>query len=308
MLRLLLFVLLFGPLSCWAQDTLQAPADSALEFDDLSIEEDEPTPIPDPFNAPYLINGPSTSLPGKGILNFYISHRFGSFQSGGFNLWGLDYSSIRLGFEYGILPRLSAGIGRSSAGKNYDGYLKYKLLRQHNQGGAPVSVVAFSSAAFSGLEIRNNEEAEGLSFSDFLVYSHQVVVSRKFGDWLTLQATPFMLHRNSVEPGAGGNDLFGISGGFQVDLNARFSIIGEFHQPIGFEPEQEVYSPAALGVDINAGGHVFKIYVGNAHGMIAKEYITNNFSSIADGDLRLGFTVVRSFALNPEVKGSKIFE
>jgi hypothetical protein len=45
-------------------------------------------------------------------------------------MFGLDVATMRLGFEYGINDRLMVGLGRSTYEKTYDGFVKYKLLRQ----------------------------------------------------------------------------------------------------------------------------------------------------------------------------------
>ena len=79
--------------------------------------------------------------PAAGSLNFEIQHRFGTINEGAYNLWGLDFATFRLGFDYGISDRVSVGIGRSSYLKTFDGYVKYKLLRQtDNSTRMPVSV------------------------------------------------------------------------------------------------------------------------------------------------------------------------
>ena len=64
------------------------------------------------------------------MLDVKISHRFGYLNGGIYDLFGLDESSVRLGADYGVSDRLTIGVGRSSYEKTYDGFIKYKLLRQ----------------------------------------------------------------------------------------------------------------------------------------------------------------------------------
>ena len=65
------------------------------------------------FKTTRLINFHTLETVGKRTLDFRISHRFGSVNSGSYNLWGLDGgATIRLGLEYSYDGRLMAGIGR----------------------------------------------------------------------------------------------------------------------------------------------------------------------------------------------------
>src|SRR6478735_2153168 len=54
------------------------------------------------FKTTRLINGHSSENIGQGVLDVKISHRFGEIDSGGYNLFGLDVATMRMGFDYGI--------------------------------------------------------------------------------------------------------------------------------------------------------------------------------------------------------------
>jgi hypothetical protein len=98
------------------------------------------------FKALYIVNMKTIEAPAAGALNFEIQHRFGTINSGSYNLWGLDFATFRLSLDYGITDRLSIGIGRSTTEKTFDGYVKYKLLRQNLQSTMPVSVTRWGCA------------------------------------------------------------------------------------------------------------------------------------------------------------------
>ena len=78
----------------------------------------EPMYITSTFKGKKIVNGQSVELTSKGVLQFQIQHRFGTLNSGFYNLFGLDNSQIRLGFDYGIKDWMSVGVGRSSALKS----------------------------------------------------------------------------------------------------------------------------------------------------------------------------------------------
>ena len=76
------------------------------------------------FKSTRVINMHSVENVAAGHLDFRISHRFGTINSGAQNLWGLDQAYMRLGFEYGVTDRLMAGFGRSNVNKEIDGFVK----------------------------------------------------------------------------------------------------------------------------------------------------------------------------------------
>src|SRR3984885_5272346 len=92
------------------------------------------------FKAEYIINTQTVESPANGNLNFVIQHRFGQLNSGSYNFFGLDNATLRLGLDFGITVDLDVGIGRSSYLKTFDGYLKYKLLKQTEGPQIPLSV------------------------------------------------------------------------------------------------------------------------------------------------------------------------
>jgi len=80
------------------------------------------------FKTDHLINGHNVETTQKGILDLKMQHRFDPIEQGFYSWFGFDHSSIRIGADYGITNRLSVGAGRSSFEKEYDGFLKYRLL------------------------------------------------------------------------------------------------------------------------------------------------------------------------------------
>ena len=100
------------------------------------------------FKALYIVNMKTIEAPAAGALNFEIQHRFGTINQGAYHLWGLDFATLRLGLDYGISDRLSVGIGRSSVFETFDGYVKYKLLRQTDNTGVPVSIALLGTSSY----------------------------------------------------------------------------------------------------------------------------------------------------------------
>src|SRR5689334_17863474 len=105
---------------------------SAQEEDLLKgLEMEDNSPVLVTFKGTRLINCHTVEVPGRRTLDFRIAHRFGAFNSGWYDFFGLDGgASIRIGLEYSYDGRLEVGLGRTSTEKTADGFLKYRLLRQ----------------------------------------------------------------------------------------------------------------------------------------------------------------------------------
>src|SRR5215211_4082551 len=82
------------------------------------------------FKSSRVINGHSIEMIARGNLDCRILHRFGLVNSGAKNFFGLDQASMRMGFDYGISTNLTIGVGRSTLNKEFDGFIKWRILRQ----------------------------------------------------------------------------------------------------------------------------------------------------------------------------------
>ena len=74
------------------------------------------------FKSTRIVSGHSIERMKKKQLEFRISHRFDPINSGGDNLYGLDYGRIHFSLEYGVTDWLEFGVGRGSQDKTFDGF------------------------------------------------------------------------------------------------------------------------------------------------------------------------------------------
>ena len=284
--RLIVFLLLYAIGSpALAQDDLM----DLLEED----EEQEVKYITAAFKGTHVINGHSTKTKNKGELDFLIYHRFGPVNSGIQEFFGLDQANMRLGFEYGLSDQLDLGIGRSTYEKTYDGFVKWKFLRQKT--GAenfPVNIVWLSSIAIPTIEIN-----EPLSTVDRMGFTHQLMISRKFGQNFTFQIMPGMVHLNTVPKTTDNNDIFYIGGAFRYKITRSLALTGEYYYR--FNPIESIrtYDVVGFGVDIETGGHVFQLHITNSRPTFEKGFITDTKDDFWDGDIRFGFNISRTFQL-----------
>ena len=252
------------------------------------------------FKSTRIINGHSIERMPPGQLDFRISHRFGTLNSGAYNLCGLDGpANIHFSLEYGIFNWMMIGLGRGTYEKTFDGFTKFSILRQ--SAGAvvmPVSVSVFTSAALNSLKW--SDPARTNYFSSRLSYTAQVLVARKFSQSFSFQLTPTFVHRNLVGTELDPNDLYAIGAGGRLKLSKRISLNAEYYYLINANNKymsQPVYNPLSMGVDIETGGHVFQIMFTNSLAMIEKGLIGETTGQWKHGDIHLGFNISRVFTL-----------
>ncbi len=257
------------------------------------------------FKTTMLINGQTVESTQAGILDFKISHRFGTLNSGAYNFFGLDNASIRLGLNYGISNRLSIGIGRSSFEKQFDGFLKYRLLWQSmGKKNIPVSVTLLSSVMLKtikdSMEIRVDSitsKKVKLNFSDRFYYAFQVLIARKFNEAFSLQVMPTMIHYNIVPTSDIKNDFYALGIGGRMKITKRTSIIAEYYYVFPGNNLPKMYNSFSLGYEIETGGHVFQLNFTNSRGMTERTFITETTGRWSKGDIYFGFNVSRVFTL-----------
>ncbi len=250
------------------------------------------------FNDTRIVNGHSVETNMEGSMKFIISHRFGMLNGGLYELYGLDQSTIRMGFDYGITDNITIGIGRSSFQKTVDGFIKARLLTQKVNDGSPVSITWFSSVDNNtlkrpaGREIDNN-----LRWS----FAYQLLIARKFGEDISLQVMPTYLHRNLTPTSEFSNDIFSIGTAARVRLTQILSLKFEYYLALPDQLPDANTNSLAVGFDIETKHHVFQLHIGNSRGMTEKFFISETYGKWENGDIMFGFNITRDF----QVKGRK---
>ena len=283
MKKLIIFALLVLSFFANAQDNLL----------NILAGDDEPIYVSYLFKGTKVVNGQSVELPAKGVLQFNIQHRFGTLNSGLYNLYGLDFSQVRLSFDYGIKDWLAVGIGRSSSLKTIDANSKIKLRRQVKSG-FPFTIVANSAIYLKQWQYTEAQKEDFLLINQ-LSYANQLLLARKISRDLTLQLSPTMVHYNLVEIKDNANDKYAIGFGGRQKLTNRISVNAEYFYQLNDKRNNNVLS---LGFDIQTGGHVFQLHFSNSPAMIDPEFITQTTGEWLKGDIYFGFNISRVFTLN----------
>jgi len=304
MIRSIFLLFLLGTTPLVAQDDL---------LDLLGEQDTGPSYTTASFKTTRVINGHSLENTAKGVLDFKIGHRFGTVDQGIGNFFGLDQASIRIGFDYGITDRLMVGIGRSSFQKTVDGFAKYKLLRQCDDGcGMPITMALVASSSITTLQKQDlpwYDPDQQDYFTHRLSYGFQLVIGRKISERFTLQLTPGLVHRNLTRTINEKNDVYnvGISGRMKlskrVTFNAEYFYVlpGQLReytaQELAVDPNLGFTNSLSVGFDIETGGHVFQLHFTNSTGLFERAFITETTNRWEKGQIHYGFNISRVFTL-----------
>jgi hypothetical protein len=293
-LRKLLFVLCsIITVSVYAQSDSVPPIEVSAENAKVFTEKT--------FNSTHVINLQTNEVTSKRTLDVHIQHRFGEFNDGSKEFWGLDGgATIRLGVDYSFDGRLMFGIGRSSYQKMADGFIKYKWLRQKENNSMPISLTLFGGMYYTLLKDAN-KDVNGFdkyenSYSR-MSYVFQTIVSRKFNDHFSMLITPFFVHYNQVDKITDLNDMYGASAALRYKFSKRMSVTAEYSFRINDYSRDDYYNNFGIGFEIETGGHVFQFHFTNATGIAENQFLPYTKASWADGGVRLGFNIQRSFWL-----------
>ena len=247
------------------------------------------------FKTNRIINLHSIENTAPGVMDFKISHRFGSVNDGFYDLFGLDEARMRLGLDLGITNRLAIGVGRSNHNKVYDGFVKYKLLRQRNDNKMPLSLAAVLGMGIS--TVKWSDPARDNKFTSRLYYLSQLLIARKFSEGFSMQLTPTLLHRNLVATSAEKNDVIAIGVGLRQKLTRRISINAEYIYTLPDQLQSTNMDAIAIGFDIETGGHVFQLHFTNSQGMNERAFITDTYGDWSNLAVHFGFNITRVFTL-----------
>jgi hypothetical protein len=190
------------------------------------------------------------------------------------------------------------GLGRNSFQKTYDGLFKADLLRQSTgEKTIPISLTYVGTGAINTLKSNVGEDK---TFANRLIYTHQIILSRKFSEGFSFLLAPSWVHRNLVPAAEDKNDLYALGFGGRIKLTKRTSFNAEYIYRMPIQNSllfDDNYNSLSIGFDIETGGHVFQLHLTNSRSMIESGFIAETSSNWLDGGIHFGFNLTREFVL-----------
>ena len=283
-----------------------ASAQTADDLLNMVAEKPKKEYVTATFKTTRLVNFHTVEVLSRRSLDFRISHRFGDFNTGAYNAWGVDGgANIRLSLENCHGSRLMFGIGRTSGKKIADAFLKYRLLKQTTKGGGmPVSVTLFTSVYHTFMQnVLIDGENKYQSIPDRLSFCHQIMIGRKFNSRFSFQLTGAMVHVNLVDKIADKNDCYIIGAVTRFKFAKRQAITLEYGHRLNKYSRDKYYDSFGVGYDLETGGHVFQLHLTNSFGLTEDQYFMYTNTSWNNWGIRLGFNISRVFSLQGKNKG-----
>ncbi len=248
------------------------------------------------FKSTRIINGQSIENVPGGVLEFRISHRFGELQQGAKTSFGFDNATTRLGLNYGLTNWLMIGAGRSTYQKEYDGFVKIKLLRQTWNDGMPISVSFVSAPSIQALP-SELLAPKGTTYNsrDRLYFTNQLLLARKFSPRLSLQLMPTYIHYNIVATSSEPNNEIAMGAGGRFKLSKRIALTAEYYYRLPSYSLNGYSNSLSVGIDIETGGHVFQLFLTNSADISERTFIEETTGNWAKGGIHFGFNLSRVF-------------
>jgi len=262
-------------------------------------------PVREPFGSGLLIDNQTSQMAPKKTLEMQIQHRFGTMQNGFTDLFGIySTANTRIGFNYSILDNLLVGYGLTRTNMYSDFQVKWNVLQQTRKNTIPIFVTLYGNMAIDG---RNEssfyslEDPSTYSFTNRFSYFSQLILGRKFNDWLSLQIHTSFTHYNKVNAGKD-HDVIGFGFDGRIKFSPQSAFTFQYDMPLKIKgiSENQNFDQAALpnfgiGYEVATSTHAFQIFITTASGIIPQHVYMYNYNDWTHGvtGLLFGFNITR---------------
>jgi hypothetical protein len=284
-LNIILIIFLFLPAFLMAQDG---------ETEAVKVKS---KPVRAPFACPTVIDNQTVYIPTAKTVELVLEHRFDKIENIS-NLFGIYGSSnIRIGANYSITNKLLVGYGITKYRMLSDFRIKYNILEQTRDNKMPIALTAYGNMGIDGRS--EKYFGQNYKFYNRLSYFTELIVARKFTDWLSVQVSGNFSHINRVDS-LMEHDKFGISFTARARFTPQSSFVFNYGIPLNIKAIQEhttlTNKPQqnfGIGYEVSTSTHVFQIFVTSATDLSPQYIMMENQNNWLDGELFFGFTITR---------------
>ena len=262
-----------------------AGAHAQSEEPSWTRSEQAPEAAPVVFHSNHVVNLPTAETWQKGMFQFEISHRFlNPFSTGYETFYGLDGPvDMRLGLGWAPTSNTTVTLARSNLDGNVDLQIKWKALHR-----AVFGVPAATALVLGGAWDTNSPAYSSTDHRAFQYYA-QLPVNMRWQK-LALGVAPSYVY-NSIRESEGIEESFTLGAYGQVYLTSLMSVLVEwdFIEP-GYYYE---FHPMAFGIELETGGHFFKIVATNTNRLNPSQYLPGATLDASPDNWQLGFNITR---------------
>lgn len=238
------------------------------------------------FRSTQSVNLPTAEMLQKGDWKFEISHRFlPNIKTGIKTFYGLDGPvNMRLALGYAILNNLMITLGRSNVNDNVDLWLKYKALQIPND--LIPLVVSLRLGTGWNTEVPNRESGNSRNYQ----YYGQLILNTLISKRLGIGIVPSYLNNSDFLTNETQNS-FTLGTNVQIYFSRLFAVLFEWNPTLaGF---RTFANPVAFGIELNTGGHFFKIILTNSTYLNPSQFLAGADESTNSGNWKIGFNITR---------------
>jgi hypothetical protein len=256
-------------------------------------------PVKKTWDGVLLGDNQTTMVPVKNTLELDIMHRFGSWDKGYEDFFGLFApSNIRLGASYSFVNNLNVGMGITKANMLWDFEAKYSVIKQ-TPGKYPVSV-----SYYANMEVDTRKKENFQYTTDRFSFFHQLLIARKISDKISVQLAPSVSHINSIDGyyAAGGkvkpimkHEHFALATLARYKLKETMSVFLNYDQPLTKHTANNPHPNIQFGMEMTTSAHSFQFFAGNYFSLSHVKNNMFNRNDFTKGQFLIGFNITRNW-------------
>jgi hypothetical protein len=242
------------------------------------------------FHSSQAFNLPTAETLQKGDVQFELAHRFTMPVSSGWSgAYGLDGSVImRIGLDYALTDKMMCTIARSNLEGNVEIFSKYKLLEFEN------TILPTVIAVQAGLAYNGKPAGTVDNTGDKFQYHASAIFNTMYHKKLAIGVVPSYLYNSYIYC----KDIqysFTLGEYAQYYVSPFWSLLLEINSTVtGWRNR---YNSFACGIEVETGGHFFKILVGTNTRTNYSQYLAGAPDSFNSKYWHLGFNLTRLFKI-----------
>lgn len=260
---------------------------------DSTVSKPVDKPVKNIFETGLILDQQTVVSPTAKSFNFIIEHRFGLVQNGFEDLFGLYApSNIRMGIDVGITDRIMVGFGTTKTDKLQDLNWKIALLRQNRSNSMPVSVSYYGNVVLDAREKTYFGMEDEYKFMHRLSYFSQIIVSRKFCDWFSMQVAPSVSYFNAVWSDYE-NIYYAVSGAARIKFTENMGINIGYDHPLTSKADNK--PSLSGGIELGTSTHAFQLFVTNYERLSNQHNTQMNVYKYEKGEFLIGMNITVRF-------------
>ncbi len=258
------------------------------------------------FKANRVLLGQSVETRKKGVMEFTFGTRYWNIPNNmNGQSFGADRFSAHFGVQYSFSDRFTFGVGATTWDGIFNGFAKYRLVRQTDDGSTPLGITLVQGASyftrdFFGFQLPNDS-------SNRLAWVTQAIFARKFDRNLSLQIAPTYIHLGNENIPLNDTDYFSLGFGGRYKLSNHVSLVSEYYYLFGREEGPEGFNLFSLGINWEISDLILQFSLTNAKSfddISNYTLVPNNFNFNA-GRLHIGVNATYVLHFNQKKRSIK---